>query len=208
VLSPNCILIARKYAITPPPPKIPLYNNVGNSNPLSFNRVVRLTSDGMNSYNVLFQNGGGKVIIDKLIVDSTGGGYCYFNVKSGQTWGGINYVYINDISFIGDSSLILGGEFSGSGYASISILVRNDEETILERLRHISSGGNKVRAFLDGTHPGYYRIIKGYEPWTPTPEPSTYGAAFSFAVLGVGFIRKRKKRKLRSAALNPSSTPM
>jgi len=31
------------------------------------------------------------------------------------------------------------------------------------------------------------------DPWTPVPEASTYGAAFSFSALGVGFIRKRKK---------------
>gem|GEM_PF-5889926 len=32
------------------------------------------------------------------------------------------------------------------------------------------------------------------ESWTPTPEPSTYGAVVSVCALGVGFWRKRKSR--------------
>gem|GEM_PF-5424044 len=204
-LPPDCIFIPSEYEIPPPPEDYVASSYLMDMVPAN-RGIVRLGRGHNLVHTVLFQGGGGTVYIDSIIVDNADSSPCFFNVETHQTWGGGNFIYVNDLVFIGNSSLSIGGDFSSIGHASISILIRDYGERTLENLRHISSGGNRVRAFRDSTHSGYYRIVKGYEPWTPVPEASTYGAAFSFSALGVLFVRRRKKKSagLRKRLLTPS----
>jgi len=87
---------------------------------------------------------------------------------------------------------------------------RAGQSNQVQSMRHIAvevNGELKQSRWVE-RNGWYYLNHLEFDPWVPIPEVSTYGAAFSFSALGVLFIRKRKKRKTRSAALTPSAIPV
>jgi len=104
------------------------------------------------------------------------------------------YLHVRDIDFSYDSILIINiesdlGDFSLSASSNVEKAVRHIAVRYHGELRKSYWKYDRGSYYLDTT-----RI---YDPWPGLPEPSTYGAAFSFSALAVGFIRRRKKRKAR-----------
>gem|GEM_PF-1708322 len=112
-------------------------------------------------------------------------------------------VVIKNIEIDIDSVLILklSESFGWFSFSSSSNL-----EQVL-RCIAVEVNGELRRASWDIVQ-GTYVFSGVGDMWTPVPEPSTCGAAFSFSALAVGFIRKRKKRKTLSVSLTPSGVPV
>jgi len=92
------------------------------------------------------------------------------------------------ITFWGDSVLFLSLDPAGSS----TLGIKDHGAVPKEALRHIAisndSGLWVPQWSLDN---GYYYVV-GYDgPWKALPEPSTYGAVFVAAGLGVAFLRRR-----------------
>jgi len=196
----------------PPPPDdyvVNKYSELWRTNG-NIDTELRLGKGWYSHVHFRSQGGGGDYRVGYLIVDSSDGGVCSFYFEDGQTWGRRSRIYIDDLVFVGDSILYLSGYTGGINTTTgVDFLVRDHGEKTLEALKHISFLGMKVHVTPD-YYPGYYLITKGYEPWTPVPEASTYGAAFSFSALAVGFIRKRKRKSAdsRNCLLTPSVIPV
>jgi len=198
----NNLLLAK---FTPPPPSISYYDTTNsfeydrNWNGIDNYRIDlgKVTLAGSN--NRLSVSGGytphdSNYIVERLIVGSDSIITFYWEEDPSDP-GGVYYpsLVVNDLELIGKSALIL------EGY--VSFWIKDTGDHIWDYLNHIKIiVGNELRNTRWERANGYY-YISGDAPWTPVPEPSTYGAILSAATLGVAFYRKQKKRSITFAAL-------
>jgi len=132
---------------------------------------------------------GGESYIESLVVktDST----IYFDRSDPDPDWYDASLHIDNITFLGDSVLKLSGGLGG-------FYLQDHGAITQEAMRHIAiedASGKLWKPTWHLSHGRWNTSMWNAQPWVPLPEASTYGAAFSFSALAVGFIRKRKRRK-------------
>jgi len=128
--------------------------------------------------------------------------------------------HVGVVDFLDNNSRQLwidGFEFGENDYLNIknfgsnsSLYIRNDAKT-QEALRHMAFevDGQLRKAVLSTAAtncalPGsYYKVVASYEPWTPLPEPETYGALFLVSAIGLGLACRRKRGRRADLADSP-----
>jgi len=182
------------YLFSPPPPpsiskyyKLSYYESNGDNENIDIYgpRMGTVTLAGSNNkLSVAGDYEGGSTTIERLIIGSDSV-IDFWWEEDPDDPGGMYYpiLSVRNLEIVGDSVLIL------EGYVGFS--VKDNGIDISDYFNHIKiREGNELKNTQWTRANGIY-YISGSSPWTPVPEPTTYGAIFG--ALGLGLVTFRRR---------------
>jgi len=151
----------------------------------------------------------GEVHIDKVRIERDAI-FSFWRVIDDYIYHFHPFLRISDLDITGNSILFLKNADMELG----NIYIKDQGARTVEALRHIAfedSDGQWKRPRWELVD-GYYSIMEtgsGWlkdrhilEPWTPLPEPTTYGTGLAVVALGTLALRRKSRLKLRPRCTN------